>query len=273
MAFLTIKHLWKYYNQAPVLENLSLSIDKGSFCTIVGASGCGKSTFLRILLGQESASKGTIILEDHPLRNEPDAERGIVFQRYSLYPHLTVRDNVVLGMEFEQSRLFSRLFGAKKRAAYQQVDEILEIVGLAHAARRYPDELSGGMQQRASIAQALVKKPPMLLLDEPFGALDPGTTNDMHDLILRLWKEKQLTIFMVTHDISEAFKLGTRVLVFDKVRVDPHDPQAYGATITYDIPLDKQNRNIEKQQFVHEAPVEVAPPSYNLKPEPAAPAS
>ncbi|MEK1837160.1 MAG: ATP-binding cassette domain-containing protein, partial [Pseudomonas sp.] len=107
---------------------------------------------------------------------------------------------------------------------------------------KYPAQLSGGMQQRLAIAQALIMKPRVLLLDEPFGALDPGIRKDMHGLLLELWRETQLTVFMVTHDLSEGFSLGTRLLVFDKVRIDPHAPGAYGARITYDIPLNSDRR-------------------------------
>jgi len=120
-----------------------------------------------------------------------------------------------------------------------EAEHLLERVGLGHARDAYPKTLSGGMQQRLAIAQALVLKPKILLLDEPFGALDPGTRQRMHEIILALWAEGQMTVFMVTHDLKEGFKLGTRVLVFDKLRWDPQAPEAYGATITYDLPTDR----------------------------------
>jgi len=110
-------------------------------------------------------------------------------------------------------------------------------VGLDHAADKYPHELSGGMQQRLALAQALIKRPRILLLDEPFGALDPGIRADMHKLVLSLWKEQNLTVFMITHDITEGFYLGTRLWVFDKPRLDPQAPNAYGAKVTYDLPV------------------------------------
>jgi NitT/TauT family transport system ATP-binding protein len=114
---------------------------------------------------------------------------------------------------------------------------MLEKIGLSHAKDQYPAQLSGGMQQRLAIAQALLKRPKILLMDEPFGALDPGIRMDMQVLLKSIWEETGMTIFMVTHDISEAFRLGTRLIVFDKVRHDPQHPSAYGATITYDLKL------------------------------------
>jgi NitT/TauT family transport system ATP-binding protein len=234
---LRVRGLEKRYGDTVVLERLSLDVGEGSFCTIVGASGCGKSTFLRMLLSQEHATRGTIELDGSPLPPEPTPDRGIVFQRYSVFPHLTVEENLLLAREFEAAPLTGRLFGAARRRAREEVAPMLSRIGLAPARNRYPAQLSGGMQQRLAIAQALVKRPKLLLLDEPFGALDPGIRADMHALLLELWREMSMTVFMVTHDINEAFRLGTRLLVFDKVRHDEHAPEAYGATITYDLPL------------------------------------
>lgn len=242
MSLIEIRNLWKRFDEQVVLERLNLTVEAGEFCTLVGASGCGKTTFLRMLLGVEQPSRGEILLEGRPLAGEPDAQRGIVFQRYSVYPHLTVLGNVVLGLEFQRARLLGRLFGPARRRAEDEAMAMLEKVGLADAGRRYPDELSGGMQQRLSIAQSLIKRPRVLLLDEPFGALDPGIRADMHELIGELWRETRLTVFMVTHDIQEGFKLGSRLMVFDKPRQDPQAPEAYGATITYDLPLDRKRR-------------------------------
>jgi NitT/TauT family transport system ATP-binding protein len=225
------------YDAQVVLENVNLHIDDHEFVTIVGASGCGKSTFLRLLLGVEVPSRGQLSIDGQPLVSEPGPDRGIVFQRYSLFPHLTVRKNLLLGLELHASPICGRLFGRRRRRALDRADELLEAVGLHGAADKYPHQLSGGMQQRLSIAQSVICEPKILLLDEPFGALDPGITADMHAIILKLWKMNKMTIFMVTHDLRESFELGTRVLVFDKVRVDTQAPDAYGATITYNIPL------------------------------------
>ncbi|WP_221799638.1 ABC transporter ATP-binding protein [Oceanobacter mangrovi] len=246
--FLEFKRVGKRYGDQVVLENVNITVEQGEFITMVGASGCGKSTFLKMLSGQETVSSGQCLMQGQPITNEPDVDRGIVFQRYSVFPHLTVIDNVILGLELESSsltgRLFGKLFGSARKAARQQALELLEQVGLDHAVNKYPHELSGGMQQRLAIAQALIKKPKILLLDEPFGALDPGIRADMHQLILELWQETGTTIFMVTHDLTEGFYLGTRLWVFDKVRNDPDAPNAWGATITYDLPIGLTSKNL-----------------------------
>ncbi|MEL6435711.1 MAG: ABC transporter ATP-binding protein [Pseudomonadota bacterium] len=233
-----VRNLAKSYGDSIVLERVNIDVAAGAFCTIVGASGCGKSTFLRMLLSQEHATSGAILMDHEELPREPTPDRGIVFQKYSVFPHLTVEDNLILADEFDRGGITSRSFGAARRQARERVTETLDKIGLAAARKRYPAQLSGGMQQRLAIAQALLKKPDVLLLDEPFGALDPGIRLDMHELLLDLWRERGMTVFMVTHDIHEAFKLGTRLLVFDKTRHDPHAPERYGATITYDLPLD-----------------------------------
>ena len=204
MSFITINNIWQEYGEHVVLENLNLTVKEGEFCSMVGASGCGKSTFLRLLLGQESPSRGSITLDGNVLAAEPDSSRGVVFQRYSVFPHLSVLDNVAIGLELPQSPLFGRLFGAKKRAARERAAQMLEKVGLGHALHKYPAQLSGGMQQRLAIAQAFIMQPRVLLLDEPFGALDPGIRKDMHALLLQLWGETRMTVFMVTHDLLKA---------------------------------------------------------------------
>jgi NitT/TauT family transport system ATP-binding protein len=237
MARVTAKGIWKTYGEHVVLENVNLDVEHHEFITIVGASGCGKTTFLKMLLGIDSPSKGSLLIDGQPIVAEPNADRGIVFQRYSLFPHLTVLQNVLLGLELERSRLLGRLFGTSRRNAMLHATQLLESIGLGSARDKYPAQLSGGMQQRLSIAQSVIRKPKILLLDEPFGALDPGITLDLHKLILDLWVANEMTIFMITHDIKESFQLGTRLLVFDKVRVDPQAPDAYGARITYDIRL------------------------------------
>lgn len=241
MSFLTVNNVWKSYGENLVLERLNLSLEQGEFVSMVGASGCGKSTFLKMLLGSDAPTKGSIILEGKPLSQEPDADRGIVFQKYSVFPHLTVLQNVMISDEFAAAKLLGWTFGKTKRAIKQKAEEFIDAVGLTPAMHKYPHELSGGMQQRLAIAQALMKKPKILLLDEPFGALDPGIRADMHVLIRDIWQKNNLTIFMVTHDIKEGFELGSRLWVFDKVRHDKQAPNAYGAQVTFDLSLKTDN--------------------------------
>ncbi|MGD9842228.1 MAG: ATP-binding cassette domain-containing protein [Steroidobacteraceae bacterium] len=237
MAELTVRRLWKEYGSQVVLENLNLVVADHEFVTIVGASGCGKTTFLKMLLGIEQPTRGELLIDGKPFAAEPDQDRGIVFQRYSLFPHLSVLNNLLLGLELQGASLTSRLFGNKRRQAIDKAYELLNTIGLYSSRDKYPTQLSGGMQQRLSIAQSVICEPKILLLDEPFGALDPGITKDMHELIIQLWESRRMTIFMVTHDVQESFTLGTRLLVFDKLRHDSQAPEVYGASITYDIPL------------------------------------
>lgn len=244
MPMIQAKNVWKKYDNNIVLERLNIKVNAGEFITMVGTSGCGKSTFLKMLLGMESPSSGELLLDNKPIPGEPDQSRGIVFQQYSVFPHLTVLENVILAREFEKSPLFGKLFGEKKQRVITEAKALLESVGLTAAIAKYPHELSGGMRQRLAITQALIRQPRILLLDEPFGALDPGIRADMHQLILRLWREHNLTVFMVTHDLSEGFYLGTRLWVFDKIRHDPHSPEAYGANITYDLPVTRNNTQL-----------------------------
>ncbi|MDF7629752.1 ABC transporter ATP-binding protein [Erwiniaceae bacterium L1_55_4] len=239
MPLLQLKNLEKHYGDQVVLERLNINVEQGEFVAIVGASGCGKTTFLNMLLGTESPTKGQLLLDGEPIPDEPDAHRGVVFQRYSVFPHLTVLGNVMLAEEFSSARWLGRVWGKKRQAIRQCAQAMLAQVGLEHAQNKYPHQLSGGMQQRLALAQALMKQPRILLLDEPFGALDPGIRSEMHQLITRLWQQHNLTIFMITHDLKEGFSLASRLLVFDKLRHDPHAPEAWGATITYDLPLDR----------------------------------
>jgi NitT/TauT family transport system ATP-binding protein len=236
---LSLRDVWVEYGDKVVLERIKLEIEEGSFVSIIGPSGSGKSSLLRVVLGQEAPTKGAILLDDVPLNPECGPDRGIVFQRYSVFDHLTVLGNTLLGLECARAPLMARLFGARRRAAIAEAKEMLDAVGLGDSLHLYPAQMSGGMQQRLAIAQALIKRPRILLLDEPFGALDPGIRADMHALITRLWRDYSLTIIMVTHDIREAFLLGTRVLTLDKPRHDPHAPHRYGATVVYDIPATK----------------------------------
>ena len=243
MSFVDVVGVAVRYDGVTVLADVDLKVEDGAFVTIVGPSGCGKSTFLRLLLSQEQPTEGSIWIGGAPIPDRPPPDRGIVFQRYSVFPHLTVVENLILPLEFERARRFGRTFGARRRALRDEVETLLADIGLAGARDRYPAQLSGGMQQRLAIAQALLRKPKVLLLDEPFGALDPGIRRDMQELTTALWRDTGMTVFMVTHDIAEAFRLGTRLIVFDRVR--PDDP-ACPATITYDLPLARNGRGMSR---------------------------
>ena len=170
-----------------------------------------------------------MLLDGREVRG-PGPDRGMVFQSYTLFPWLTVAQNIAFGL---------REKGMSEAQSKDIVSAYIDNVGLRGFENHWPKQLSGGMQQRTAIARALANDPEILLLDEPFGALDPGVKLDMHELITGLWREHRLTILMVTHDIREAFKLGTRVIAFDKRRRDPQAPHRFGATAVYDFPLDK----------------------------------
>jgi NitT/TauT family transport system ATP-binding protein len=151
-----VRNVWKEYGDQVVLERLNLTVKEGEFCSMVGASGCGKSTFLRLLLGQERVTRGEILLDGKPLPSEPDRHRGVVFQRYSVFDHLSVLRNVMLGLELPHAKFTGRLFGARRRVARDEAAAMLERVGLGAALDKFPQQLSGGMQQRLAIAQALM---------------------------------------------------------------------------------------------------------------------
>lgn len=237
MSAITVENVWKEYGDQIVLENLTIEIADRAFVALIGPSGCGKTTFLRMILGQEQPTRGRILLDGQALPPEPDAERGVVYQRYSVMPHLTVLGNVMLGPELRSSRLIGRRFGAARRRIADEARALIAEVGLEGSLDKYPAQLSGGMQQRLALAQALMMKPRVLLLDEPFGALDPGIRSDIHKLMKRLWHEVPMTAVMVTHDLREAFTLASRVIAFERLRDRPEEKLRYGATITKDISI------------------------------------
>jgi NitT/TauT family transport system ATP-binding protein len=249
-ALLSLRDLWVEYGDKIVLERVTLDIQAGSFVSIIGPSGAGKSSLLRVVLGQEVPSRGSIQLDGTPLTPECGPDRGVVFQRYSVFPHLSALRNTLFGLECEKAPLSARLFGGARKAAMAEAVEMLNAVGLGDSMHLYPAQMSGGMQQRLAIAQALIKRPRILLLDEPFGALDPGIRADMHALITRLWHDYSLTVIMVTHDIREAFTLGTRVLALDKRRHDPHAPHRFGATAVYDLPLRNRMDRVAGEELI-----------------------
>ncbi len=197
--------------QTTVLEDVSLEVAENEFVTVVGASGCGKSTLLRIIAGLETLTMGAVLLNGQPI-NGPGPERGMVFQDYSLYPWLTVMENVRFCRQLRVHRERSSTL-REMHAAIGRSYALLELMGLLERKDAYPNQLSGGMRQRVAIARALMPKPQVLLMDEPFGALDAQTREVMHDLILHLFNKEHSTILFVTHDVEEAIYLGHRVVV------------------------------------------------------------
>jgi NitT/TauT family transport system ATP-binding protein len=192
------------------LQNVDLAVADGEFVTIVGASGCGKSTLLRAIGGLESHSAGSILVDGVAVAG-PGVDRAMVFQNYSLYPWLTVTENI----RFTR-RLAAHTRGrttASVEAALGRSDALLRLMGLEHVAHAHPNQLSGGMQQRVAIARALMSRPRILLMDEPFGALDAQTREVMHDLILHVSQLEHSTVIFVTHDVEEAIYLGQRIVL------------------------------------------------------------
>lgn len=185
------------------IDGIDLSVSAGELVCIVGASGCGKSTLLNVIGGLEPADAGRVEIDGEAVVG-PGADRGMVFQGYSLFPWKTVAENIAFGLET------ARVPRAERRA---RVDELVAIMGLQAWADRIPRELSGGMRQRVAIARALAPRPDVLLLDEPFGALDAQTKRVMQDFLLEVWREVGTTILMVTHDVEEAVYLAGRVYV------------------------------------------------------------
>ncbi|MEF2074160.1 ABC transporter ATP-binding protein [Consotaella aegiceratis] len=190
-------------NTVLALDGVSFRVERNEFCVIVGPSGCGKSSLLYLVAGLEGRSGGQIAVGRHPVLG-PGADRGMVFQSYTLFPWLTVADNVAYGPKRKG------LLAAERSDIVQHY---LDAVGLTKFADHYPSQLSGGMKQRVAIARALANNPEVLLMDEPFGALDSQTRTAMHKLLLRVWDETHKTVLFVTHDIDEAILLADRVLV------------------------------------------------------------
>lgn len=186
-----------------VLDGIDLEIQRNEFVCVVGASGCGKSTLLNIVSGLSQPTSGAVLLDGHPV-TAPGADRGMVFQNYTLYPWLTVAQNVEFGLKLRNIPPAQR-----KR----QVGYYLEIVGLTKFARALPKALSGGMKQRVVIARALANEPEILLMDEPFGALDAQTKETLQEFMLQIWQQTQTTILMITHDVEEAVFLSERIYV------------------------------------------------------------
>ncbi|HUR45236.1 MAG TPA: ABC transporter ATP-binding protein [Candidatus Saccharimonadales bacterium] len=213
---LRVENLEKCYNARKgitcALEPTSFSVADGEFVSLVGPSGCGKSTTLYMIAGLEQATAGEIALDDEPVCG-PGRDRGMVFQNYTLFPWLTVLQNTQFCFELEQNRDYS-LSSSQVSSRIGRAYYLLDLMGLTQFYNAYPRELSGGMKQRVAIARALVNKPKVLLMDEPFGALDAQTREEMQELLLLLSRYEKITTLFVTHDVEEAIFLSTRILVF-----------------------------------------------------------
>jgi NitT/TauT family transport system ATP-binding protein len=219
------------------LKNLNFEVNDGEFVSVVGQSGCGKSTLLKVLAGLLPYTSGSVILNGHPLRG-PTPETAVVFQSPVLLPWRTVMENVLLPIEFRKLAMASY----RDRAA-----ELLNMVGLGDFSQRYPFELSGGMQQRAAIVRALVQDPRLLLMDEPFGALDAMTREQMNLELLRIWSQSRKTIIFITHSIAEAIFLSDRVIAMTS------RPGTIADVLTVDLPRPRLLSVINTDRFGHYA--------------------
>ena len=203
---ITIEHVTKKFEleaeNLEVLQDINLEIQAGEFISIVGASGCGKSTLLKMISGLDQATDGTVKVEGKVVE-KPSVDIGVIFQESRLFPWLTVEENIEFGIHEKMN----------KKNRKQLIREYISLVELNGFEKAFPRQLSGGMQQRVSIARALINKPDILLLDEPFGALDAFTRMNMQNEILRIWETEKKTMILVTHDIDEAIYLGNRVVV------------------------------------------------------------
>ena len=202
-----VKGLTKEFNtnngKVTALKDINLSIYKREFVCVIGPSGCGKSTLIRILAGLETATSGQVLLDGKEV-SKPGPERGMVFQGYTLFPWLTVKENIMFGL-IES--------GEGKDTAEANARQWADLIGLSKFENHYPNQLSGGMKQRVAIARALANQPKILLMDEPFGALDAQTRSKMQAYLMEIWKNIDITVFFITHDLDEAVYLADRILV------------------------------------------------------------
>jgi NitT/TauT family transport system ATP-binding protein/sulfonate transport system ATP-binding protein len=235
-ATLEIKGLNKQYQvrgeSLSVLENISLAIKPGEFVSIVGSSGCGKSTLLKLIIGLEDNYQGELLLDGNRIVGT-SLERGIVFQEHRLFPWLTVEQNISIGL-LNNTKL-------SKEEKRKSIQEHIELVGLKDFSSAYPYQLSGGMSQRVAIARALVNRPEVLLLDEPFGALDAFTRAFLQQELQRIWEKEGITMIQVTHDVEEAVYLGDRVVVMQ--------PNPGRIKRIIDVPMPRE-RNRSSAEFI-----------------------
>lgn len=234
-----IKNVYKRFKSADgskddvlALNGFDLRIKPGSFVSLIGPSGCGKSTLLRIIGGLDTATSGKIFLDGQEIK-KPGSDRGFAFQGSNLFPWLTVEKNIAFGLKARH------IYKEKK----QDVEEYINLVGLKGFEKSYPHQLSGGMQQRASLARALVGHPSVLLLDEPLGALDAFTRINLQDEILRIWQEYNTTMIMVTHDVDEAIYMSDQVVVMSA------RPSKVEAVIDIDLPRPRARAQDTFQEY------------------------
>ncbi|MEM8874398.1 MAG: ABC transporter ATP-binding protein [Planctomycetota bacterium] len=288
-TLLQIRGVSKSFGDTHVLHDLNFDIEAGSITALVGPSGCGKSTLLNAILGTVPQNVGSIKVDGREV-DGPGRDRGIVYQRYTLFPYLTARKNVAIGPILDSTHLWQRLLHPlrtreMKRKWRGEADKWLAKVGLADAADRYPSELSGGMRQRVAIAQAMILRPSILLLDEPFGALDEATREELQDMLLGFYAENQAakaagkrpphTILIVTHELNEAILVSDRILGLSQYWnwQGAGHAECPGATIVYDEPAPifavgderkpesfyEQRHAIRRIVFEPEMPVEPVP--------------
>ncbi|OSZ71575.1 ABC transporter ATP-binding protein [Hydrogenophaga sp. IBVHS1] len=232
-GFLQVEKLAKAYQaDKPVFADVSFAIDKGEFVCIIGHSGCGKTTILNVLAGLDTATSGHCFMDGREISG-PSLERGVVFQSHALMPWLTVRQNIAFAVK-------SRWPDWGRAAVNQHVEKFVALVGLSPAIDKKPSQLSGGMKQRVGIARAFAIQPKMLLLDEPFGALDALTRGTIQDELMGIVRETQQTVFMITHDVDEAILLADRILLMSNGNEGPNGYVAGGMAEVVVNPLPRE---------------------------------
>lgn len=219
--------------QTLALDNIDLDIKDQEFVCFIGPSGCGKTTLLRVISGLDTPDQGEIVVGNEKITG-PGPKRGMVFQEYSLFPWKSVKDNIIFG---------PRMRGIPRNEALEEAEKYLELVGLTQFRDSYPHELSGGMKQRVAIARALANEPEVLLMDEPFGALDAQTRNSLQHELLNIWQKKHLTVLFVTHSVDEAVFLADRIVMFTA------RPGKIKEITRVDIPRPRDRTSLEVNQL------------------------